>query len=30
MQLTDNEELFEELYQEYEEQQKELDEWYSE
>lgn len=30
MQLTDNEALFEELYQEYEEQQKELDEWYSE
>ena len=30
MHLTDNEALFEELYQEYEEQQKELDEWYSE
>ena len=30
MHLTDNEKLFEELYQEYEEQQKELDEWYSE
>ena len=30
MHLTDNEKLFEELYQEYEEQQKDLDEWYSE
>lgn len=30
MHLTDNKELFEELYQEYEEQQKELYEWYSE
>lgn len=30
MHLTDNEKLFEELYQQYEEQQKELDEWYSE
>ena len=30
MHLTDNEKLFEELYAMYEEQQKELDEWYSE
>ena len=30
MHLTDNDKVFEELYEQYEEQQKELDEWYSE
>lgn len=30
MHLTDNDKIFEELYEQYEEQQKENDEWYSE